>query len=83
MLLWFVFRSFVYLSVPVHKDDTCDEESHSYGKEVCERHVVRVVLRRTVQSDSIGHRVILPSEIIPAALMQCVVTVVSIVHHCV
>lgn len=83
MLLWFVFRCFVDLSVPVHKDDTCDEESYSYGKEVCNRHVVRMMLRHTVQSGPIKHGVILPSKIIPAAVMQCVVTVVSIVHHCV
>lgn len=70
-------------SVPVHKDYTCDKEGHSYGEKVCKGHVVRVVLGHTVQPRSIGHRDILPSDIIPAALTQCVVTVVSIVHHCV
>lgn len=73
----------VCVQIPVHKDDTCDEEGHSYGEKICDWHVVRKMLRHTVQTGSIGHRDILPSIIVPAALMQCVVTVVPIVHHCV
>lgn len=32
------------MSLPVYKDDACDEEGRSYGEEVCKRHVVRKVL---------------------------------------
>lgn len=38
-----VLKAF-FLTVPVNKDDACDEESPSYGEEVRERHVVRVGL---------------------------------------
>lgn len=69
-------------SVPVHKDDTHDEESQPYGEEVRQWHVVRW-LRHTSQFGPIGQRHIWCESIIPAAHTQCVVTVVSIVHHCV
>lgn len=34
----------LFLSVPVYKDDACDEECHSNGEKVCERHVVGELL---------------------------------------
>lgn len=75
---------FVFLkshSLPVHQDETCDEKGHSYGEEVCERHIIREASRHAVQCGAIGHREILPSIIIiPAAPLQGEVRVVSIVH---
>lgn len=71
----------VCISIPVHKDDARDEKSNSYGKKVCERHVVRVLLRRALQSGVIREGAIVMSLIIPAALLQGVVSVVPIIHH--
>lgn len=68
-------------SLPVYKDDTCDEKSHSYGEEVRQRHFVRVT--RAAQRGFIGEGGIVMSAIIPAALLQCVVGVVPVIHHAV
>lgn len=71
----------VCIPVPVHQDDARDEKSHSYGKKVCQRHVVRVALRRARHCGLIGEGDIVMPNIIPAALLQCVVSVVPIIHH--
>lgn len=75
----------VCISLPVYKDDARDEKSHYYGKKVRERHVVRVPLRRARQCGVIGEGdIVVPIIlIIPAALLQCVVSVVSVIHHAV
>lgn len=69
----------VCVSIPVYKDDTRDEKSHSGGKEVCERHVVRVPLRRALRCGASVS--IVMSNIIPAALLQCIVSIIPIIHH--
>lgn len=71
----------VCISIPVHEDDTHDEKSHSDGKKVCQRHIVRVPLRRALQCGVIGQGDVVMSNIILAALLQCVVSVVPIIHH--
>lgn len=71
----------VCISIPIYKDDTRDEKSHSYGKKVRQRHVVRVPLRRALQCGVIGEGDIAMSNTIPAALLQGVVSVVPIIHH--
>lgn len=71
----------VYISIPVYKDDTRDEKSPPYGKKVCERHVVGVPLQRALWCGAIGERAIVMSNIIRAALLQSVVSVVAIIHH--
>lgn len=68
------------VSLPVYKDDARDEKSHSYGKEVGQRHVVIVVIQYAAPRGSIGEGGIV---IQPAALLQCVVSVVPIIHHAV
>lgn len=67
-------------SLPVYKDDACDEKSRSYGKEVRQRHVVIVMIQHAAPRGSIGEGGIV---IGPAALLQCVVSVVPIIHHAV
>lgn len=69
------------LSIPVYKDDARDEKSHSDGEEVGQRHVVRVTLGHAVQCGFIGEGDVVMSDIIPAALLQCVVSVVPVIHH--
>lgn len=74
----------VCISLPVYKDDTGDEKGHSYGKKVRERHVVRVPLGRALLCGVIGEGDIVVSIITilpPAALLQCVVSVIPIIHH--
>lgn len=72
----------VCFSLPVYKDDACDEKSHSYGKEVRQRHVVIVRIQYAAPRGSIGEGGIVKA-IDPAALLQCVVSVVPIIHHAV
>ena len=74
-----VYASLKDHSIPVHEDDTRDEEGKTYGEEVCKRHVVGQMLGQAVQRGSIRHRGILPSTV----FRHGVVTVVPIVHHCV
>lgn len=70
-------------SLPVYKDDACDEKSHSYGKEVRQRHVVIVMIQYAARRGSIGEGGIGMAPIDPAALLQCVVSIVPIIHHAV
>lgn len=70
-------------SLPVYKDDACDEKRHSYGKEVRQWHVVMVMIRYAAPHGSIGDGGIVMAAIDPAALLQCVVSVVPIIHHAV
>lgn len=70
-------------SLPVYKDDAGDEEGRSYGKEVRQRHVVIVLIQWAALRRSIGEGGIVMAAIDPAALLQCVVSVVPIIHHAV
>lgn len=73
-------------SVPVDEDDARDEESHPYGEEVGQRHVVRELLPRALQRGVFGEGGIAMSAavvvvVVPAALLQGVVGVIAIIHH--